>query len=135
MDGSIIDKFLKSVLYGVKFANANALEYNCMLEGQYTALQLPIIVEGNKMTIATSTRHEAYRDVVIYTFQSADDAQLHMYMPTSSFESFFSNMSLSILSASGQLDLNDEAAVAAVHKSVADAIHSINVSIVMKATK
>lgn len=135
LDGSKFDQFLKSVLYGVKFANANVLEYNCVMDGKYTALELPIYVEGNKVTIATSSRHEAYRDVVLYVFQSADDAQLHMYMHTSAFESFFSNLSLSILSASGQLDLNDEAAVAAVHKSVADAIASINVSIVMKATK
>ena len=132
MDGSIIDKFLKSVLYNVQFPDAKTFQYNCLLEGQNVSLQLPIEVEGNKMTIKMSSRHEAYRDVVVYAFQDQDACQFHMYMPTASFENFFSNMSLSILSASGQVDINNPVHVDAVYQEVADAIESINVSIVMK---
>ena len=132
MDGSIIDKFLKSVLYNVQFPDAKTFQYNCLLEGQNVSLQLPIEVEGNKMTIKMSSRHEAYRDVVVYAFQDQDACQFHMYMPTASFENFFSNLSLSILSASGQVDINNPVHVDAVYKEVADAIESINVSIVMK---
>ena len=135
MDGSIIDKFLKSVLYAVEFPDAETFQYNCLLEGQNVSLQLPIEVEGNKMTIKMSSRHEAYHDVVVYAFQDADCSQFHMYMPTSTFENFFSNMSLSILSASGQVDINNPVHVDAVYKEVADAIESINVSIVMKNVK
>ena len=132
MDGSIIDKFLKSVIFGVQFPNANTLEYNCLLEGQNVALQLPIEVEGNKMTIKMSSRHASYRDVVVYAYQDANNSQFHMYMPTTSFENFFSNLSLSILSASGQVDINNPVHVDAVYQEVANAIESINVSIVMK---
>ena len=132
MDGSIIDKFLKSVLYNVQFPDAKTFQYNCLLEGQNVSLQLPMEVEGNKITIKMSSRHEAYRDVVVYAFQDADCSQFHMYMPTASFENFFSNLSLSILSASGQVDINNPVHVDAVYKEVADAIESINVSIVMK---
>ena len=132
MDGSIIDKFLKSVLYNVQFPDAKTFQYNCLLEGQNVSLQLPIEVEGNKITIKMSSRHEAYRDVVVYAFQDQDACQFHMYMPTASFENFFSNLSLSILSASGQVDINNPVHVDAVYKEVADAIESINVSIVMK---
>ena len=132
MDGSIIDKFLKSVLYNVQFPDAKTFQYNCLLEGQNVSLQLPIEVEGNKITIKMSSRHEAYRDVVVYAFQDVDACQFHMYMPTASFENFFSNLSLSILSASGQVDINNPVHVDAVYKEVADAIESINVSIVMK---
>ena len=132
MDGSIIDKFLKSVLYNVQFPDAKTFQYNCLLEGQNVSLQLPIEVEGNKMTIKMSSRHASYRDVVVYAFQDVDACQFHMYMPTASFENFFSNLSLSILSASGQVDINNPVHVDAVYKEVADAIESINVSIVMK---
>ena len=132
MDGSIIDKFLKSVIFGVQFPNTNTLEYNCLLEGQNVALQLPIEVEGNKMTIKMSSRHASYRDVVVYADQDANNSQFHMYIPTTSFENFFSNLSLSILSASGQVDINNPVHVDAVYQEVADAIESINVSIVMK---
>ena len=90
-------------------------------------------VEGNKITIKMSSRHEAYRDVVVYAFQDVDACQFHMYMPTASFENFFSNLSLSILSASGQVDINNPVHVEAVYKEVADALESINLSIVMKA--
>ena len=132
MDGSIIDKFLKSVLYNVQFPDAKTFQYNCLLEGQNVSLQLPMEVEGNKITIKMSSRHEAYRDVVVYAYQDVDGCQFHMYMPTASFENFFSNLSLSILSASGQVDINNPVHVDAVYKEVADAIESINVSIVMK---
>ena len=133
MDGSIIDKFLKSVLFGVQFPDADTLQYNCLLEGQNVSLQLPMEVEGNKITIKMSSRHAAYRDVVVYAFQDADSSQFHMYMPTATFENFFSNLSLSILSASGQVDINNPVHVDAVYKEVADAIESINLSIVLKA--
>ena len=132
MDGSIIDKFLKSVIYGIKFPDANTIEYNFLLEDRHVVLQLPIEVDGNKVTIKMSTRNAAYSDIVVYAFQDADNSQLHMYMPTTSFENFFSNLSLSILSASGQVDINNQVHVGAVYQEVADAIHSINVSIVMK---
>ena len=132
MDGSIIDKFLKSVLYNVQFPDAKTFQYNCLLEGQNVSLQLPMEVEGNKITIKMSSRHASYRDVVVYAFQDVDACQFHMYMPTASFENFFSNLSLSILSASGQVDINNPVHVDAVYKEVADAIESINVSIVMK---
>ena len=135
MNGSIIDKFLKSVLYNVQFPDAKTFQYNCLLEGQNVALQLPIEVDGNKMTIKMSSRNASYRDVVVYAFQDASCSQFHMYMPTTSFENFFSNLSLSILSASGQVDINNQVHVDAVYKEVADAIESINVSIVMKGAK
>ncbi len=79
-----------------------------------------------------SSRNAAYRDIVVYAFQDDDDCQLHMYMPTIAFENFFSNLSLSILSASGKVDINNPVHVDAVYNEVADAIESINLSIVLK---
>ena len=135
MNGSIIDKFLKSVLYGVQFPNAKTFEYNCLLEGKNVALQLPMEVDGNKITIKMSSRNAAYRDIDVYAFQDEDCSQFHMYMPTSTFENFFGNLSLSILSASGKVDINNPVHVETVYKEVVDAIESINVSIVMKESK
>lgn len=135
MDGSIIDKFLKSVLFSVNFPDADTIEYCCLLEGQKVALKLPIVVDGNKMTIKMSERDAMYRDVDLYTFQDVDGCQMHMYMHTYAFENFFSNMAIAIMTASGQLDKNDKAAVEGVYKSVTDAIESINVSLVYKASK
>lgn len=135
MNGSIIDKFLKSVLYGVQFPNAKTFEYNCLLEGKNVALQLPMEVDGNKITIKMSSRNAAYRDIDVYAFQDEDCSQFHMYMPTSTFENFFGNLSLSILSASGKVDINNPVHVEAVYKEVVDAIESINLSIVMKESK
>jgi hypothetical protein len=99
------------------------------------ALKLPIVVDGNKMTIKMSERDAMYRDVDLYTFQDIDGCQMHMYMHTYAFENFFSNMAIAIMTASGQLDKNDKAAVEGVYKSVTDAIESINVSLVYKASK
>ena len=63
MDGSIIDKFLKSILFNVEFPDAKTIKYSYLLEGQNVVIEAPIEVEGNKMTLKMSSRHEAYRDV------------------------------------------------------------------------
>jgi hypothetical protein len=135
MDGSIIDKFLKSILFTVEFPNDNTINYNFLLEGQNMPMTAPIAVEGNKMTIKMSASNPAFQDVVVYTFQDQDNTQMHMYMPTSSFEKFFANTSLAVMLGYGQIDPSDADAIAGVYQSVADAIHSINLSIVMSKSK
>ena len=70
--------------------------------------------------------------IFLYAFQDADNCQMHMYMPTSSFESFFANISVVHLADRGELDLNDKEAVKAVFAGVENAIESINVSLIFK---
>ena len=135
MDGSIIDKFLKSILFTVEFPNENTINYSFLLEGQNMPMSAPIEVEGNKMTIKMSANDPIFHDVVVYTFQDQDNSQMHMYMPTSSFEKFFANTSVSVMLGYGQIDKNDTEAIAGVYQSVADAVHSINLSIVMSKSK
>ena len=136
MDGSIIDKFLKSTLFAVEFPDVKTLKYSFLVNGQATPMTAPIEVEGNKMTIKMSANGAAYQDVVVYTFQDQDNTQMHLYMPTSSFEKFFANTSVYVMLGNGQLDANDTEAIAGVYKTVADAVESINLSIVMtKSTK
>ena len=131
MDGGIIDKFLKSILFTVEFPEANKIKYSYLLEGMNIVMEAPIEVEGNKMTIKMSEFNPVYQDVEVYTFQDQDNTQMHMYMPTSSFEKFFANTSVSVMLGYGQLDKNDADAIAAVYQNVADAVHSINLSLVM----
>ena len=135
MDGSIIDKFLKSILFNVEFPNENTINYSFLLEGQNMPMSAPIEVDGNKMTIKMSANDPIFHDVVVYTFQDQDNSQMHMYMPTSSFEKFFANTSVSVMLGYGQLDKNDADAIAAVYQNVADAVHSINLSLVMSKSK
>ena len=136
MDGSIIDKFLKSTLFAVEFPDVKTLKYSFLVNGQATPMTAPIEVEGNKMTIKMSANGAAFQDVVVYTFQDQDNTQMHLYMPTSSFEKFFANTSVYVMLGNGQLDANDTEAIAGVYKTVADAVESINLSIVMtKSTK
>jgi hypothetical protein len=56
-------------------------------------------------------------------------------MPTSSFEKFIANTSAHVMLGNGQLDKNNPDAIADVFKKVADAVESINLSIVMTKTK
>ena len=135
MDGSIIDKFLKSILFTVEFPNENTINYNFLLEGQNMPMSAPIEVDGNKMTIKMSVNDPIFHDVVVYTYQDKDNSQMHMYMPTSSFEKFFANTSVSVMLGYGQIDKNDTEAIAGVYQSVADAVHSINLSLVMSKSK
>ena len=136
MDGSIIDKFLKSILFTVEFPEADKIKYSYLLEGNNVVMEAPIQVDGNKMTIKMSANNPVYQDVDLYAFQDQDNTQMHWYMPTTSFEKFFANTSLALMLGYGQVDKNDTEAIAGVFKTIADAVESINLSIVMtKATK
>ena len=132
MNGSIIDKFLKSTLFSVEFPDANTIKYSFLVGSQNTSMTAPIEVEGNKMTIKMSESYPVLQDIEVYTFQDQDNTQMHLYMPTASFEKFFANTSVFVMLGNGQLDINDTEAIAGVYQTVADAIESINLSIVMK---
>ena len=135
MDGSIIDKFLKSILFTVEFPEANKIKYSYLLEGQNVVIEAPIEVVGNKMTIKMSANNPAYQDVDMYAFQDQDNTQMHWYMHTTSFEKFFANTSVALMLGYGQLDKDDTEAIANVYKTIADAVESINLSLVMSRTK
>ena len=132
MDGSIIDKFLKSTLFSVEFPDANTFKYSFLVGGQNTSMTAPIEVEGNKVTIKMSENNPALHDVEFYTFQDQDNTQMHLFMPTASFEKFFANTSVYVMLGNGQLDENDAEAIAGVYQTIADAVESINLSIIMK---
>ena len=131
MDGSIIDKFLKSILFTVELPEADKIKYSYLLEGNNVVMEAPIQVDGNKMTIKMSANNPVYQDVDLYAFQDQDNTQMHWYMPTTSFEKFFANTSLALMLGYGQVDKNDTEAIAGVFKTIADAVESINLSIVM----
>ena len=131
MDGGIIDKFLKSILFTVEFPEANKIKYSYLLEGMNIVMEAPIEVEGNKMTIKMSEFNPVYQDVEVYTFQDQDNTQMHMYMHTTAFVNFFGNMQIAFMSELGQLDKTDANAVKAVFDGIDAAVESINLSLVM----
>ena len=131
MDGVVLDKMLKTVLFAVQFPDANTIRYTCRYNDFNMEMDAPIEVDGNKMTIKMSERDAAYKDVDLYTFQDQDNTQMHIYMPTYAFETFFANMQIAFMSELGQLDKTDAAAVEAVFNSIDEAVETINLSLVM----
>ncbi len=134
LNASALDKFLNATVFSIMFPDANTIKYS-FLEGQHTTLDAPIVVEGNKMTIKMSAKKAAYRDVVVYAFQDADNTQMHIYMPTSSFETFFANGQIQQLEENGLIDINNTEAVAEVRNNIETAIETINVSFIFKTAK
>ena len=135
IDGVKFDKMLKTILFAVEFPDANTIKYSCHYNNEAMALQAPIVVDGNKMTVKMSEVYPAAKDVDLYTFQDQDNTQMHMYMPTYSFVNFFANMQIAIMAQVGELDMNDAAAVKAVFDSIDEAVNTINISFVMTAAK
>ena len=136
MDGVMMDKALKAILFNVEFPDANTIKYSCHYNGQNMSMEAPIVVEGNKMTVKMSTKNAVYKDVDLYTFQDQDNTQMHMYMHSTAFVNFFGNMQVTIMEQLGMLDTTDAAAVKAVFDSIDEAVETINVSFVMtKAAK
>ena len=131
MDGVMMDKALKAILFNVEFPDASTIKYGCHYNNEPMAMEAPIAVDGNKMTVKMSEKNAAFRDIDLYTFQDQDNTQMHMYMPTYAFVNFFGNMQCTMMSQLGQLDLTDAAAVKAVYDSIDDAVEAINVSFVM----
>ena len=68
-------------------------------------------------------------------FQDAKDSQLHLYMPTSSFIKYFANMDIAALATTGDIDKTDKEAVNAIFERMDARVETINLSIVMKASK
>ena len=136
MDGVKLDKMLKTLLFTVEFPTADSIKYSCHLSTEAQTVKAPIAVDGNKMTLKMSKVYPTAKDVDLYTFQDADNSQLHMYLPTYAFVNFFGNMQVIMMAQLGKLDLNDTTAVKAVFDTIDDAVNTINVSFVMtKAAK
>ena len=129
---SDFDVIFGSELYCVGL-NANSIKHKFRPNGQDVEVETPITVEGNKVTLDMSAINPACRKVEMYMFQDADDSQLHIYMPTSSFVNYFANLGIPELITEGKLDPTDAAAVAKVYADMEARVESINVSFVFKA--
>ena len=134
LDGSVMDKLMKHILFNVSFAD-NKIYYNCYFDGENHSIDAPIVVEGNKVTIEMSKKNSVYRDIEVYMFQDQDNTQMHMYMPVKSFEKFFGNITAVVLAKNNELNLEDANAVAEHYAKIEAAIETINVSFVFKAAK
>ena len=135
MDGRILDKMMKTLLFNVSFSSANEIVYNYHYNGENIPMPAPIVVEGNKMTIKKSVNNSVYKDIDVWTFQDQDNTQMHIYMPTYAFENFLANTAVEMMSKEGKLDLTNVDKVAEIYAAVADAIETINVSFIFKTAK
>ena len=128
------DKLFCADLYNVEL-NGNLFKYRLLLEnGASAGADVPMTVEGNKVTLDFSAVNPACRKVDMYMFQDKDDTQLHIYMHTSSFVNYFANLKVLTMPLEGNFDLSD-AAVEKVFADMEARVESINVSFVFKARK
>ena len=127
------EKLFGADLYSVEL-NDNTFKYRLLLDdGTEAGADVPMTVDGNKVTLDFSAVNSACRKVDMYMFQDADDSQLHIYMPTSSFVNYFSNLKILTMPLEGNFDM-----LSAAEKVFADMkarVQSINVSFVFKALK
>ena len=127
------DVFFRSELFCVDL-NANSIkQYYRTANGQDIVVEIPITVDGNKVTLDLSAENPAFRKVDMYMYQDADDSQLHMYMHTDAFINYFANLQIFDLISDGKIDPTDATAVDKVYSDMEARVESINVSFVMKA--
>ena len=129
------DMMFRSVLFCVEFPNATTMKQYFRPNGIDGGFETPITVEGNKVTLDMSAGNPAFRKVDMYMYQDADDSQLHIYMPTSSFINYFANLEITTMLIEGKIDTSDATAVAKVFADMEARVESINVSFVFKARK
>lgn len=132
-DGSKLDKMLKSILFHVEFPNANTIKYSYQSGENKDEVTLPIVVEGNKMTINMSEKGSALKDITLYAFQDQNNTQMHLYMHRDVVVDFYTNMQAFLDTWTKDVDVvNDAAAVKAIYDSFDQAIESINLTIILK---
>ena len=132
IEGGDFDVLFRSELFCVDL-NANSIKQYFRSNGRDIEIDIPITVDGNKVTLDLSAENAAYRKVDMYMYQDADDSQLHMYMHTKAFIDYFANMELYNLLAEGKINADDTAAVEKVFADMEARVDSINVSFVFKA--
>ena len=113
--------------------NADSIKLTSRLYDQNVVVELPIMVEGNKVILDMSDANPAFRNVDLYMFQDANDSQLHMYMSTNSFINYFANMELLNLLVEGKINPDDSTAIEKFYTDMEARVESINVSMVFKA--
>ena len=129
------DMMFRSELFCVDLNTNTITQHFLPANGQDVAIEIPITVEGNKVTLDLSAENPAYRKVDMYMFQDADNSQLHMYMHTNDFINYFANMELYNLLAGGEITADNTAAIEKVYANMEARVESINVSLIMKARK
>ena len=129
------DVFFRSELFCVDLNTNSIKQYYRTANGQDIVVEIPITVDGNKVTLDMSAENSAFRKVEMYMFQDADDSQLHMYMHTDAFINYFANLQLFDLISDGKIDPTDTAAVEKMFSDMDARVESINVSFVFKARK
>ena len=132
MEAGSLDAMFRSILSCLE-VNANSIKYTVNYNGQDIVSNDPITIDGNKVTLDMGAEFPGLRKVEMYMFQSANDSQLHIYMPTASAVNYFANLLIPTLAGEGKLDTADTAAVDAVFAAMDARIESINVSLVYKA--
>ena len=129
------DKLFGADLYNVEL-NGNLFKYRLLLEtGESAGADVPMTVEGNKLTLDFSKVNPACRKVDVYMFQDADDSKLHIYMHTKAFINYFANLKVLTMPLEGEFDSADATAVEKVFADMEARIESINASFVFKARK
>ena len=131
---SNFDVIFGSDLYSV-VVSATSIKHKFRPNGEDIEINVPITVDGNKVTLDMGAELPGLRKVDMYMFQSANDSQLHIYMHTSAVVNYLANLQIPTLIEEGKLDPAAPAAVDAVFTAMAARIESINVSMVFKARK
>lgn len=125
------DMMFRTVLFYLT-TNTNSIKQHFFVNGKAEEIETPITVDGNKVIFDMSVIDPAFRTVEMYMYQDADNCQLHIYLPTTSFINNFANLEIATLKAEGKLDTTNAAAVAKVFTDMEARVESINVSFVLK---
>ena len=132
MDAGDFNVLFRSALSCLEF-NANSVTQKFFDNDVHSEFDVPMTVEGNKVTFDFSAGNPALRKVEMYMFQDADDSQLHIYTHGNLFVDYFANLAIVTLLREGKLDPTDTAAVEQVFADMDARIETINASFVYKA--
>ena len=136
MDGSELDKLLRTLLFNIEFPDAETLRYTYHQNNGKETFDAPIEVEDNKITVKMSAKAPTLKDVTFYAFQNVDGNRMHLCMDKVAFVNFHANMQAMLMEATDeQFDIADAEAVNAIYNHIDNAVESIKVSFVMTASK
>ncbi len=136
MDGSELDKLLRTLLFHIEFPDASTLHYTYQQNNGKETFDVPVEVEDNKVTVKMSAKVPTLKDVVFYAFQNVDCNQMHLCMDKVAFVNFHANMQAMLMEATDeQFDITDAETVNAIYNHIDRAVETIKVTLVMETGK
>ena len=124
MDGKLLKEMVKSQLFKIRFPSEKEMEYQVTIAGNIYTQEIPMSVEGNKVTFHMENVYSNLKNIEVYMFQNMKGSQMHLNMTRDAFVDFIANMYA--------INVKDSSAAQAKREELNTALTSFNMAMIFE---